>query len=54
MNENKPKFDPDVEMANVKEELNELIANNEGKDKEMYQELLDFVHFVEEQKNDIS
>lgn len=42
-------FDPELEMQKVKEELNELIDNTEGKDKEMYQEILGFADFVDEQ-----
>lgn len=42
-------FDPILEMQKVKEELNELIDNTEGKDKEMYQEILDFADFVDGQ-----
>lgn len=45
-------FNPDIEMAKIKEELSELIENTEGKDKEMYQELMEFAHFVETQKGE--
>lgn len=33
-------FNPELEMQKIKEELNELIDTTEGKDKEMYQEIL--------------
>ena len=46
---NNKEFDPELEMQKVKEELNELIDNTEGKDKEMYQEILGFADFVDEQ-----
>lgn len=46
---NEKEFNPELEIAKVKEELNELIDNTEGKDKEMYQEILDFAQFVDEQ-----
>ena len=36
----KKEFAPELEMQKIKEELNELIDNTEGKDKEMYQEIL--------------
>ena len=45
-------FNPDIEMAKIKEELSELIENTEGKDKEMYQELMELAHFVETQKGE--
>jgi NTP pyrophosphatase (non-canonical NTP hydrolase) len=45
-------FNPDIEMAKIKEELSELIENTEGKDKEMYQELMEFARFVETQKGE--
>ena len=45
-------FNPDIEMAKIKEELSELIENTEGKDKEMYQELMEFANFVETQKGE--
>ena len=45
-------FNPDIEMEKIKEELSELIENTEGKDKEMYQELMEFANFVETQKGE--
>ena len=47
---NEQVFNPELEMQKVKEELNELIDNTEGKDKEMYQEILGFADFVDEQR----
>lgn len=46
---NNKEFDPELEMQKIKEELNELIDTTEGKDKEMYQEILGFADFVDEQ-----
>ena len=49
------KFDPNDEMWKIKEELNELIDGTNGKDKEMYQEIMEFAKFVEtkmEKKNE--
>ena len=40
-------FNPELEMQKIKDELNELIDNTDGKDKEMYQEIMDFAQFVE-------
>lgn len=40
-------FNPDLEIEKVKDELNELIDSTDGKDKEMYQEIMDFAQFVE-------
>ena len=37
---NNKEFDPELEIQKVKEELNELIDTTEGKDREMYQEIL--------------
>lgn len=45
-------FNPELEMQKIKDELNELIDNTEGKDKEMYQEIMDFAQFVEKQVED--
>lgn len=48
-------FNPELEMQKIKDELNELIDNTDGKDKEMYQEIMDFAQFVEtkmEKKNE--
>ena len=46
---NNKEFNPELEMQKIKEELNELIDTTEGKDKEMYQEILGFADFVDEQ-----
>jgi hypothetical protein len=48
-------FNPELEMSILKEELNVLIDGTNGKDKEMYQEIMDFAQFVEtkmEKKNE--
>ena len=42
-------FNPDIEMQKIKDELNELIDTTEGKDNEMYREILGFAEFVEDQ-----
>ena len=42
MSENE--FNPDVELENLKEELNDLIDTTDGKDKEMYQEILELAN----------
>ena len=48
-------FNSELEMSILKEELNGLIDSADGKDKEMYQEIMDFAQFVEtkmEKKNE--
>jgi hypothetical protein len=45
---NEQVFNPELEMQKIKDELNELIDTTEGKDKEMYQEILGFADFVDE------
>ena len=49
----KKEFDPDIEMQKIKEELNELIDTTEGKDKEMYQEILGIANEFTEGVDDL-